>query len=226
MLSLEQRKQLVLSVGQEVVTVEELEQLLQTKQEYHAYDGFEPSGQMHLAQGIFRAINVNKMIASGARFTMLVADWHAWANNKLGGDLAKIQTTGKYMIEVWKACGMQLDKVTFVWASDLVKDSTYWALVMKVAIANSLKRIVRTSQIMGRSESDALSAAQILYPCMQTADIFYLGVDVCQLGMDQRKVNMLAREIAPSLGYPKPIVVSHPMLMGLQEPPKDATDAV
>ena len=29
---------------------------------------------------------------------------------------------------------------------------------------------------------------------MQCADIFYLGVDICSLGIDQEKVNMLARE--------------------------------
>lgn len=29
---------------------------------------------------------------------------------------------------------------------------------------------------MGRSETDELSAAQILYPCMQCADIFFLEV--------------------------------------------------
>lgn len=34
----------------------------------------------------------------------------------------------------------------------------------------------RCVQIMGRSETDELSAAQILYPCMQCADIFFLEV--------------------------------------------------
>jgi tyrosyl-tRNA synthetase len=29
---------------------------------------------------------------------------------------------------------------------------------------------------------------------MQCADIFFLKADICQLGVDQRKVNMLARE--------------------------------
>jgi tyrosyl-tRNA synthetase len=40
--------------------------------------------------------------------------------------------------------------------------------------------------------------------------------------MDQRKVNVLAREIGPKLGYWKPVIVSHHMLMGLGEPPKGA----
>lgn len=33
-----------------------------------------------------------------------------------------------------------------------------------------------TSQIMGRGESEDLSAAQIMYPVMQCADIFFLKV--------------------------------------------------
>ena len=55
---------------------------------------------------------------------------------------------------------------------------------------------------------------------MQAADIFHLGADICQLGMDQRKVNILAREIGPKLGFWKPVVVSHHMLMGLKKPPE------
>ena len=35
---------------------------------------------------------------------------------------------------------------------------------------------LRCSQIMGRTETDDLSAAQIFYPCMQCADIFFLKV--------------------------------------------------
>jgi tyrosyl-tRNA synthetase len=156
---------------------------------------------MHIAQGILRTININKMIKAGFKFRMYVADWHAYLNNKLGGDLEKIQTTGKYFIEVWKACGMNVDHVEFVWASDLVKKDGYWDIVMRIATETSLKRILRTTQIMGRSEADDLSAAQILYPLMQAADIFMLNARVTQLGMDQRKVNMLARQVAEKVGY-------------------------
>ena len=55
---------------------------------------------------------------------------------------------------------------------------------------------------------------------MQCADIFELKADIVQLGMDQRKVNVLAREIGPKLGFWKPVIVSHHMLMGLGQPPQ------
>jgi len=217
-LSLEEKLDLIRQVGEEIVTEGELIELLKNEKEIIAYDGFEPSGQMHIAQGILRAINVNKITKAGIRFKMLVADWHAMANNKMGGDLEKIQTVGRYFIEVWKASGMDLSKVEFVWASDLVKDPKYWQLVIQIGRSNALRRFIRTAEIMGREESlDKLTGAMIIYSCMQAADIFYLGAKICQLGMDQRKVNMLAREIGPIIGFWKPVVVSHHMLLGLQK---------
>ena len=217
-MDIETKLGLVKQVGEEVITEEELKHLLQTKEHPIAYDGFEPSGKIHIAQGILRAININKLTSAGVKFKMLVADWHGWANNKMGGDLEKIQTVGKYFIEVWKACGLDTKNVEFVWASELLNNREYWKTVMQVARHTTLNRVLRTTQIMGRNEKDTLQASQIFYPCMQAADIFHLKVDICQLGMDQRKVNILARELGPQLGYWKPIAMHHHMLMGLGEP--------
>jgi len=214
----ESRMELIREVGEEIVTEEELRKLLETKKRPITYDGFEPSGRIHIAQGVVRALNTNKMIKAGVHFKFLVADWHAWANNKMGGNLEKIQTVGKYLIEVWRVTGMDLDNVEFVWASDFAKDDNYWKKVMQVARNSTVSRIVRCGQIMGRKESEVMQASQILYPCMQCADIFHLEADITQLGMDQRKVNVLAREIGPKMGFWKPVIVSHHMLMGLLPP--------
>lgn len=218
----EEKLKLIKEVGEEIVTEKELRTLLESGEKLIAYDGFEPSGQMHIAQGILRAVNINKMTKAGIKFKMLVADWHAMANKKMGGDLDKIQTVGKYFIEIWRTCGLDMDNVEFIWASDLVKDSDYWKLVLQIAGTNSINRFIRTAEIMGRTEKDELTGAQLIYPAMQTADIFTLGAKITQLGLDQRKVNVLAREIGNQLGFWKPVIVSHHMLMGLT-PPKGQT---
>ena len=205
-------------VGEEILTIDELKTLLETNSQPIAYDGFEPSGKLHIAQGTMRAINVNKMISAGIKFKMLVADIFGWMNNKMGGDLEAIRKVGEYQIEVWKACGMKTSKIEFVWANNNMEDKEYWKKVIRIARENTVQRITRCAQIMGRTEKDILSAAQIFYPCMQCADIFHLKADITQLGMDQRKVNILAREVASKINCKKPVVVSHHMLMGLKEP--------
>ena len=85
----------------------------------------------------------------------------------------------QYMIEIWKAAGMDMTRVEFLNASDEInkRPNEYWTLVMDIARQNTLARITKCCQIMGRSESDNLSASQIFYPCMQCADIFFLKVD-------------------------------------------------
>jgi tyrosyl-tRNA synthetase len=216
---------LIKQVGEEIITEEELKQLLETKSKPVAYDGFEPSGKIHIAQGIMRAINTNKLLKANVKFKFWVADWFAWMNNKMGGDLDKIQATGNYFVEVWKACGMDTSKVEFIWASKKMNQD-YWKRTINIAINSTVKRILRCSQIMGRTEKEVLSASQIFYPCMQCSDIFELGVDITNLGMDQRKVNMLAREVGPKLGLWKPVVANYHMLMGLGAPGKDVKDPI
>ena len=204
---------------------DELKTLLATCPNPVAYDGFEPSGRMHIAQGLFKALLVNKLTSSGFTYIFWIADRFACLNMKLGGDFDKIQTVGRYFIEVWKAVGMNMDRVKFLWASEEIRahNDEYWELVFDIATKFNLKRMVRCSQIMGRQESDTLQASQILYPLMQCADVFFLGVNVCQLGDDQRKVNMLAREYVDECTKAgktaaekvKPIILGHSMLPGL-----------
>ncbi len=217
-MDIKERLKLIKEVGEEIINEEELINLLKTKKKIVAYDGFEPSGKIHIAQGLLRAINVNKLTKAGIHFKFWVADWFALMNDKLGGDLEKIRTVGKYFIEVWRASGMDLNNVEFLWASENM-DQDYWLRVLKIGRLNTVTRITRCAQIMGRSDKEKLTAAQIFYPCMQCSDIFQLKADIAQLGMDQRKVNVLAREVAPKLGYKKPIAVHHHMLMGLTQPP-------
>ncbi len=80
-------------------------ELIKKKQRLVCYDGFEPSGRMHIAQGVIRAMNVNKLTTAGCEFVFWVADWFALMNHKMGGDLEKIRVVGRYFIEIWKAAG-------------------------------------------------------------------------------------------------------------------------
>lgn len=73
---------------------------------------------------------------------------------------------------------MDMTNVEFLWASDEINEhsDSYWLRVMDIARKFNVPRIIRCCTIMGRAESDDLSAAQIFYPAMQCADIFHLKV--------------------------------------------------
>ena len=216
-MDVKKKVEIIKSFAEEILTEEELTQLLKSKKKITAYDGFEPSGQIHIAQGLMRVITVNKLTSTGIKFKFWVADWFAMLNNKMSGDLKKIRIVGEYFIEVWKACGLNTKNVEFIWTSEFIKKHPeYWETVLKLSMHSTVQRVLRCGQIMGREESTSNPAAQILYPLMQAADIYHLNADIAQLGLDQRKVNILARELFPKLGIKPPVAVHHHMLLSLQ----------
>lgn len=212
---IDERLRLVKDFAEETVTEKELKEVLQ-KKEIVAYDGFEPSGVAPIHFGLLRATNLKNMLKAGIKFKLYLADYFGFINNKLGGDLENIKKAGEYFIEVWKACGIDVKKVEIIWASDLMNSIRYWDRVLRVAKATSVNRTKKSLTIAGRNEGDVISTAQMFYPSMQVADIFEMGVDICQLGMDQRRANMLARDVAEKYNWKKPVAVHHHILLGLQ----------
>ena len=207
---------LIKEFAEEIVTEEELRRLFETKSHPVAYDGFEPSGLAPIHFGLLRATNLKNMLEAGIKFKLYLADYFAFINNKLGGNLENIRLAGEYFIEVWKACGIDTNKVEIIWAKDIMNGIDYWDKTLRVAREISLERNMRATTIMGRKQGEKLSMGQLFYPPMQVTDIFHMDIDICQLGMDQRRVNMLSRDVANKLGWKKPIAVHHHILLGLQ----------
>ena len=201
--------------AEEIVTIDELKEVLK-KSKPKGYIGFEPSGTVHLGWKICTN-KINDFLECGFDFTVLLADWHAYINDKLGGNIEKIKLCGKYMEDCFAAMGVDPKKIKFVYASDYVGDANYWELVLRAAKATSVKRVKRAMDIMGRSEDEAeRDLSKLFYPAMQVSDIFYLDIDVAYGGMDQRHAHMLARDIAKKLGKKSPVAIHTPLLTGLQ----------
>ncbi|MFA4983083.1 MAG: tyrosine--tRNA ligase [Candidatus Micrarchaeia archaeon] len=204
----------------EIVTEGELGQLFESDSHPKHYIGFEISGKVHLGSGLLTALVLKDLMKAGIRPTIFLADYHAWINGKLGGDLERIQLAAKgYFKSAFISLGLTEDKVDYVLASELYgKD--YWKEVLRISKDTTMQRMLRCTTIMGRSQKDALDCASVLYPAMQAADIFALDADIAHAGMDQRKVHMLAREIAEKHGRKKPVAMHHRLMMGLLGPQK------
>ncbi len=200
---------------EEIVTIEELKNVL-NKEKPKAYIGFEPSGSVHIGWKICTN-KIKDFINCGFDFTVLLADWHAYINDKLGGDIEKIKLCGKYMEDCFASMGVDKDRVKFVYASDYISDPKYWGLVFRTAKSMSVARVKRAMDIMGRSAEEAeKDLSKLFYPAMQVSDIFYLDLDVAYGGMDQRRAHMLAREISKKLSRKTPVAMHTPLLTGLQ----------
>ncbi len=227
---------------EEVLTKEDLIQFLENKLPLKHYIGFEISGKIHLGTGPMSMLKVKDFMDVGADCSIFLADWHTWINDKLGGDREIIKKIAvNYFKEGMKASlkcvGGDPDKLKFVLGSDLYHNNDdYWATMIEVSKNITLGRIQRSITIMGRKEGEAVDFAKLIYPPMQIADIFVQGINLPHAGLDQRKAQVVAREVAPKLKIKplldkegnkiKPVAIHHHLILGLGKPtmwpvPKD-----
>ncbi len=209
---------------EEVLTEEELKSLIESGTPLKHYIGLEISGKAHVGW-IFMMKIIKDLQDAGVETQVLLADWHTWLNKKLDGSLETAKRLAKeYFEEALKACalsaGADPNKINFILGSKLYEKlgTNYWAMVVKVAKATTLARMLRSTTIMGRKESEISDTAMLIYPAMQSADIFALGVNIAHAGTDQRNVHVVAREAAASLGKQKPVAIHHHLLQGLLKP--------
>ncbi len=224
--TVEERIELITRNAEEVISLDELNALLQEDKKFKSYVGFEPSGQVHLGWKIVTN-KINDLTAAGFEVTVFLADWHAYINDKYNSNIDAIRTCGEYMKDCFIALGVDQSKTKFVYASELIDNKSYWEKVLRIAKNASLARIRRSMTIMGRKEDEAdTDSSKFIYPSMQAADIFELDVDIAYGGIDQRKAHMLARDVAEKLGWRKPIALHTPLLMSLTATDRmDMTDA-
>jgi tyrosyl-tRNA synthetase len=215
-MDLEERIDRVVRHTDEVLTPEEVRSLLASNDHPRAYIGYEPSGSLTVAH-LITTRKILDLAEAGCDVTVFFADWHAWINDKLDGDLARITAAGRYMQETFTALGARPDRVRYRWSHELVASSDYWARVVRVAKATTLARTKRAMSIMGRSEEESeLDASRLFYPAMQGADIFELPVEIAYGGMDQRRAHVLAREVAHHYHWPVPTAIHTPLLSSLK----------
>ena len=160
------------------------------------YVGFEPSGKAHIGWKVIANL-LRRLLDAETNVLVFLADWHAWINDKFGGNMEAIQLTADYMEDVFRALLDQPDEgdgpgqLRFLRASELMENPDYWARMLRCAKNQSLNRVRRTFSIMGRSEdSSDDDLSKFFYPAMQAADIFELKIDIAIGGMDQRKAHM------------------------------------
>jgi tyrosyl-tRNA synthetase len=231
----QKRFELIKKNAEEVMTEEDLKLLLESGTHIKHYIGFEISGKIHLGTGLMCMSKVKDFMDAGIECTVFLADWHSWINDKLGGDMEAIKkVAGGYfkegLIASLKCWGGEPEKVKFVLGSDLYHGhDDYWATMIDVSKHTTLARMMRSITILGRKEGESVDFAKLIYPPMQVADILFQGINLPHAGLDQRKAQVIARDVALKVkmsqlldkkGNPiKPVAVHHHLILGLGKPP-------
>jgi tyrosyl-tRNA synthetase len=218
----------------EIIGEEELIQLLNNDTPLNHYIGFEISGLVHLGTGLSSMLKIRDLQDAGVNCRIFLADWHTWINDKLNGDHTFIkQVATEYFQPALEVCakivGADPKKIQFIHGTDLYHNNDrFWQSVVEISKNLTLSRVLKSTSIMGRDERNSQPFAWLIYPPMQVSDIFTLGINLTHSGTDQRKIHVIAREVALKLQIQnlkdingqiiKPIAIHHNLLLGLQSP--------
>ena len=212
----ERRFELISRKVDEVVTEEELEDLLNEKEKPVAYIGDAPTGKMHTGHFITHR-KISDFLRAGFKFKVLLADIHAHLDD-LKSPFELLEARSEYYEECIKgmmeATGVDWTDLEFVKGSSFELDREYMLDVLKMAADTTLNRTQRAAAEVVRY-GDNPKLGGFIYPLLQTEDVAALEADVAYGGVDQRGIYMLSREILPKFGYKKPICVFAPLLTGL-----------
>ncbi|MCX8206809.1 MAG: tyrosine--tRNA ligase [Methanothrix sp.] len=205
------RLELVIRNAEEVVTLEELQEMLDAREHPRAYVGYETSGNIHLGH-MLTANKLLDMQRAGFDVVVLLADLHAYLNEK--GSLEEVRRIADYNKECFIALGLNPERTEFVYGTEYQLRPEYVIKVLQMARNTTLNRARRSMDEVSRSAENPM-VSQMIYPLMQAVDIADLKIDVAVGGMDQRKIHMLAREELPKLGFHAPVCIHTPLIPGL-----------
>lgn len=215
-MDLEERFDLVKRKIDEIVTEEEMRELLENKEKPVAYIGDAPTGRMHTGHFITHR-KISDFLRAGFVFKVLLADIHAHLDD-LKSPFELLEARSHYYEECIKgmmdATGVDWSDLEFIRGSSFELKEEYTLDVLKLAADTTLNRCQRAAAEVVRY-GDNPKLGGFIYPLLQTMDVAALDADVAYGGVDQRGIYMLSREILPSLGYKKPICIFAPLLTGL-----------
>lgn len=225
-MTIDQKLNLITRNTEEVLTNEELVELLKVKKEPVVYLGYAPTGRPHIGYMI-PAMKIKDFINAGLKVKILLADLHSFLDNmKTPFELLdkRVEFYKLELSELYKSLGIDISKIEFVKGSDFQLGKEYTLDMYKLASLSSVERAKHAAAEVVKF-GDAPKLGGFLYPLLQTLDEEHLKADIQYGGVDQRKIMGFARESHPKINQAKRIEIMTPMLPGIDGGKMSASDA-
>lgn len=222
-MDIKERLELVKRNTVEIVTEDELKDLLKKKKKPVVYLGTAVTGRPHVAYFTW-VLKLADFLKAGFKVKLLLADIHGALDNTPWDILDKRFDYYSTVIPLmFKAVGADVKNFEIVKGSSFQMKKEYHFDLLKLSTFSSMHDAHKAaSEVVKMEDNPKLSG--VIYPLMQALDEEYLGVDVQYGGLDQRKILMFARENLPKIGYKRRIDIMTPILQGLTGGKMSASD--
>jgi tyrosyl-tRNA synthetase len=214
MMTPEEKFRIVKRNTAEIVTDDELRELLSSKKVPAVYLGTAITGRPHIGYFVW-VLKLADFLKAGFKVKLLLADLHGALDQTPWDLLDKRYKYYQAIIpKMFEAIGANIKNFEIVKGSDFEKNKDYFYDLLRLSTYSSVHDAKKAgSEVVKLTDNPKL--AGLIYPLMQALDEEYLGVDIQYGGVDQRKIFMFAREYLPKIGYKSRIEVMTPLIPGL-----------
>ena len=213
-MDLEDRFDLIKRNTSEIITEDNLKNLLSSGKPLSVYIGRAPTGSIHLGH----LVALGKLFdfeRAGIKPKILIADLHA----ALDDLKSKWEELDKRVHYTKKCIELAFDwerTPEFVRGSDFQLGQAYVSDVLRLSTITTVEKALHAASEVTRMKNPKVS--ELIYPIMQSLDEEYLDVDIQLGGTDQRHIFTYAREYLEKLGYRKRVEVLTPLIASIRGP--------
>ncbi len=209
--------------AQEIVTEEELIELLKKKKNPAVYLGTAVTGRPHISYFLW-AQKLADFLKAGFKVKVLLADIHGALDNTPWDLLEKRYAYYNKIIPLmFESLGVETKDLEIVKGSDFQLSKKYAFDILKMATYSSVHDCNKAASEVVKMEGNP-KLSGLIYPIMQALDEEYLEADIQYGGLDQRKIMMFAREHLPKVGYKRRVEFMTPIIPGLVGKKMSASD--
>jgi len=198
----------------EILGEEELDKAIK-KNSFSLYWGTMTTGSVSFAY-FFPMLKIADFLRAGAKVKILLADLHA-ALDGVPWDLLekRYRYYERAITLILKTIGVDSKNLEFVKGSDIQLDKNYFRDILKLSTLSSVSKATHSASEAVKTAQGDVKLSGLIYPLMQALDEEYLKVDAQFAGLDQRKIQVYAREFLPKIGYKARVELMIPMIKGL-----------
>lgn len=195
----------------EVLTPEELVELLRSGKKLSAYYGVATTGPVHVGYLIplSKAYDLSTL---GIRTKILLADVHSVLDDQKT-KFDEMELKSQYYRKCIELAVPWKEPPEFVRGSEFQLKEDYTRELFRLASTSTVSRALRAASEVTRMKDPKVS--ELLYPLLQVLDEQYLDIDIQLGGLDQRHIMALARESMKQLGYRRRVEIMTPLLLSL-----------
>ena len=214
-MSVDEKYLLITRNLQEIITEEELKEVLKKKKTLSLYWGTMPTGSVSFAY-FFPMLKISDFLKAGVKVKILLADLHAALDGVPWDVLEKRYKYYERAITlILKTIDVDLKNLEFVKGSDIQLNKDYFNDLLKLSTLTTVNAAKHSASEAVKTARDDIKLSGLIYPLMQALDEVYLDVDAQFAGLDQRKILVYDREYLPKIGYKPRIELMVPMIKGL-----------